>query len=590
MPRRASGLRDKIAGVSQNKLIRARVIEVMSNTVSVQLSQNAHKIFGIRLVGGPVSVGDIVHIDYISGDPIAQAIGTTTVATTPPPRYNPPVTDKNDVTPPPQNPSQALNSITLYDVSENRIYEYPATFDGATLAVTAAADGDIIHAPACEIVGDLVVPDGVAFVGTSRQQTVIDGEVTLGDGSSLEWLTIDRTANDATTIKGVVVGAGDQGIIINCAILLDQQGSGDVRGVSSEASGADAQVRNSYIQPAATSGTAHGLWVDTGTSAKIGARFVYVKGATPLNTNTNIVTYACQFDDYYAIMGTAGKGDRAPYHHYHSSGSDGGSIFVPEVLDDLDDVNSPSPNHGNFLTYDNVTGEWRPTSGSAPYISELDDIDNVNVPSPIDGDALLWNEGLSLWTSGSIGAGEGGVGLKYRFVLYDESAEQVYLFNPTYAGLISAIGSADAGDTILYPNVTVSGNITIPDGVFLVGQSRDLSVLDGQITIGDDAGIENMTVETSGSSAGTVKGVVSVASKTFYIYDCDIMITQNGSGEAYAISCEHDLSYFFIYNSLLYGKAATSGDGYAVYKDVMTSATCYIFGGRAVGESTPFSE
>jgi carbonic anhydrase/acetyltransferase-like protein (isoleucine patch superfamily) len=588
MPKRSKGLRDKIASVSQNKLIRARVIEVMGNTVSVQLSQNASKLYGIRLIGGPVSVGDIVHIDYISSTPIAQAIGGSYTSTTPPPRYSPPTTDKNDVTPPSQNPSQALNSITLYDVSENRIYEYSANIDGSDLAVAAAADGDIIHAPACTIDGDVSIPAGVAFVGTSRQQTVINGQVTLGDGASFEWCAIERTANDAITLKGIVVGAGDQGVVINCAILLDQQGSGDVRGISSEANGADVQVRNSYIQPAAASGTANGLWVNTGTSAKIGARFVYVKGATPLNTNTNIVTYACQFDEYYAIMGTAGRGDRAPYHHYHSSGSDGGSIFIPLELDDLSDVDLTSPQEDDVLSY--ISGEWVNTVVAEDFINNLDNIGDVNVPSPIDGDALLWNQGTTTWTSGSVGAGGDGVGLKYRFVLYDESLEEVTVFNPTYAGLTGALAAADAGDAILYPNVTIVGNITLQDGVHLIGQSRELSILDGQITIGDEAGIENMSVITSGSSSGTLKGIVSVASKTFYIYDCDIVITQNGAGEAYAISCEHDSSYIYVYNSLLSGKAASSGDGYAVYKDPMTSATCYIFGGRAIGESTPFSE
>jgi len=92
------------------------------------------------------------------------------------------------------------------------------------------------------------------------------------------------------------------------------------------------------------------------------------------------------------------------------------------------------------------------------------------------------------------------------------------------------------------------------------------------------------------STSGTLKGIVTVASKTFYVYDCNVEITQNGSGDARAVSCEHDTCAVHVWNSTLYAKAATSGNGFAVWKDPVCSASCYIFGGRAIGQSTPFSE
>jgi hypothetical protein len=58
-------------------------------------------------------------------------------------------------------------------------------------------------------------------------------------------------------------------------------------------------------------------------------------------------------------------------------------------LDDINDVNAPTPNDGDLLTYDSGTLEWvaAPPSGG---ISSLDDVGDVNVPSPSDGEVLQW--------------------------------------------------------------------------------------------------------------------------------------------------------------------------------------------------------
>lgn len=91
------------------------------------------------------------------------------------------------------------------------------------------------------------------------------------------------------------------------------------------------------------------------------------------------------------------------------SGPSSGSGHSHEMdLDDLENVEAGSPAHGEFLTYDGVVGDWRPTSGSTPPIANLDDVGDVNAPSPNDGDALLWDDGAGEWTSGSTGGGTGG--------------------------------------------------------------------------------------------------------------------------------------------------------------------------------------
>lgn len=75
-----------------------------------------------------------------------------------------------------------------------------------------------------------------------------------------------------------------------------------------------------------------------------------------------------------------------------TQGGNGDVIY----LDDLVDVNAPTPSDGQVLTWDNGTSKWIPVTPSTT-IASLDDIGDVNVPSPNDGDSLVWDNGTSKW-------------------------------------------------------------------------------------------------------------------------------------------------------------------------------------------------
>lgn len=65
-------------------------------------------------------------------------------------------------------------------------------------------------------------------------------------------------------------------------------------------------------------------------------------------------------------------------------------------LDDIPDVNAPTPANGDVLTWDSTPGEWvpaAPTGGS----NALDDLTDVNAPTPSDGDVLTFNNGTGDW-------------------------------------------------------------------------------------------------------------------------------------------------------------------------------------------------
>lgn len=74
-------------------------------------------------------------------------------------------------------------------------------------------------------------------------------------------------------------------------------------------------------------------------------------------------------------------------------------------LDDVPDVNAPTPSNGDVLTWDSTPGEWvaaAPASG----IAELDDIPDVNASTPANGDVLTWDSTPGEWVAAApAGAG-----------------------------------------------------------------------------------------------------------------------------------------------------------------------------------------
>lgn len=64
------------------------------------------------------------------------------------------------------------------------------------------------------------------------------------------------------------------------------------------------------------------------------------------------------------------------------------------VLDDLFDVNAPTPNDGDVLAFNNALGEWEPREPVAA-ISSLTDVDEGSGFE--DGNALLYDAGFDVW-------------------------------------------------------------------------------------------------------------------------------------------------------------------------------------------------
>lgn len=66
-------LRKTIAGVSQNKRVRAIALEVINGRATVKISGSSRPLYGLPVTGGEVVAGQEVFVDYTSGQPVVSS-------------------------------------------------------------------------------------------------------------------------------------------------------------------------------------------------------------------------------------------------------------------------------------------------------------------------------------------------------------------------------------------------------------------------------------------------------------------------------------------------------------------------------------
>ena len=83
------------------------------------------------------------------------------------------------------------------------------------------------------------------------------------------------------------------------------------------------------------------------------------------------------------------------------------------VLDDLADVDAPSPSNGEGLIFNSTSGNWEPGATSAT-VNQLDAVGDVNAPAPTDGQVLTYDSTPGEWVAadptGGVGVTDGDKG------------------------------------------------------------------------------------------------------------------------------------------------------------------------------------
>lgn len=134
-----------------------------------------------------------------------------------------------------------------------------------------------------------------------------------------------------------------------------------------------------------------GILEGSGLAGLVGI-YVYDSGSL-VDTDITIL----DFTDNLSVTQTAGNRVEIAV-----SGITAGSTY----LDDLLDVNAPSPSDGNVLVYQGSAWVNSTVSG---YVTVLDDLTDVSVPTPNDGEVLTYDSGSGLWVASPVTAsGSGG--------------------------------------------------------------------------------------------------------------------------------------------------------------------------------------
>ena len=162
-------------------------------------------------------------------------------------------------------------------------------------------------------------------------------------------------------------------------------------------------------------------------------------------------------------------------------------------------------------------------------------------------------------------------------LLFDSGGAVLGEYAFTDAGLIAGLAAMAAGDVLkMYAGTISGGPWTLANGT-LVGQSREDSILDGQITGSDATAIENLSIIRSEDDAGAISGLVEGAGEiTMTLVNVTIDVS-NATGEAHATHMSFG-GEIKVYDTELL--AETGSAGYAAY---VLEGDFYQFGGRAKG-------
>lgn len=158
------------------------------------------------------------------------------------------------------------------------------------------------------------------------------------------------------------------------------------------------------------------------------------------------------------------QGTGAPHTVTHPAevvtddGSGGQTAFAPTLYTAVDAVNVH-----RFVTEDGGVSygavDETPGSGGGGGPMALDDLTDVNAPSPADLDVLTWDDGAGEWIAAAATGGGGG-GTVHRVHLR-HSASQSISVNPT----VLEWDTEDVDTDGFHSTVTNTGRITIPSGL-----------------------------------------------------------------------------------------------------------------------------
>jgi hypothetical protein len=193
------------------------------------------------------------------------------------------------------------------------------------------------------------------------------------------------------------------------------------------------------------------------------------------------------------------------------------------ILDDISDIQAATPSDDQVLTWDSTLSKWTPQTFSAT-VAGLDNVGDVNAPSPSSGDYLKWNG--SAWVNDAISLDE----------LSDTTVP-----SPSSGDYLKWNGSAWVNDSIDLGTDTVGNylsDVTAGTGVSVThtpGEGSSAQVAIGQavatsssptfagISLTGTTSLQQLLEKTT--AGGDLTGVTAIDLLTSAVY------TYNGTGD-----------------------------------------------------------
>ena len=214
------------SSVKSGSSVPAIVVDVFYSKATIQLSGNGAIMRNLSVIGGPVSVGQIVEVDFTTPVPTVVAKGGEWASI-------------DDL-------SKAIAGLGELSMSGAFTWQiltfsqgviensYGPDSDGLQSALNDLEDG-VIYIPAVTITGDFSTYNNINLVGMHRDKTIIQGTLELPGGlTNLSIQNMVNSSDDVYALKCVAKTANAN--IDNCYIYCSNDGVGNAYGVWLEGS------------------------------------------------------------------------------------------------------------------------------------------------------------------------------------------------------------------------------------------------------------------------------------------------------------------------------------------------------------------
>ena len=225
----------------------ATVVDLFYGRASVKLSGNGALMRRLEIIGGPVSVGQKVRVDFTTPEPTVVAVGQEGLT----------IEDMQDWLRRNQDMawgSSGLTQITISLYHNGALFSmYESSVSGLGQAILDSLAGDAIWLPEVDLEGDFTLVPGTDLVGISSRQTIIRGLVVMEPGCLLENLTVMKQENSSSSITAVRAQNTNLTLdlihkIKGCEIYGYQCGAGTAVGITVADAYTQLEVENSTIE------------------------------------------------------------------------------------------------------------------------------------------------------------------------------------------------------------------------------------------------------------------------------------------------------------------------------------------------------